>query len=75
MNKRKGILERRRMTHAGRVELIFGLFGQTSGHYCYRIIRNHEGMIEVSSKKGKGTTFKIYLRASDREAVREKEEA
>ena len=40
----------------------------------YGIIRNHNGMIEVSSKKGKGTTFKIYLRASDREAIRENED-
>jgi two-component system cell cycle sensor histidine kinase/response regulator CckA len=32
----------------------------------YGIIKNHGGIIEVSSKVGKGTTFTIYLPASER---------
>jgi signal transduction histidine kinase len=28
---------------------------------CYRIIRNHQGSVEVESSLGKGTTFKIFL--------------
>ena len=34
----------------------------------YSIIKNHEGWITVSSRLGRGTTFCIYLPASDREA-------
>jgi PAS domain S-box-containing protein len=33
---------------------------------AYGIIRNHSGVIEVRSQKGVGTTFIIYLPASDR---------
>ncbi len=32
----------------------------------YGIIKNHGGYIDVDSKKGLGTTFKIYLPASDK---------
>lgn len=32
----------------------------------YRIIKNHQGIIEVSSTKGQGTTFCLYLPNSDR---------
>jgi CheY-like chemotaxis protein len=35
----------------------------------YGIIRNHNGHIEVKSKPGKGTTFTIFLPASDREVI------
>ena len=31
---------------------------------CHSIIRSHDGKIDVSSKKNKGTTFTIYLPAS-----------
>ncbi|MGC1122989.1 MAG: ATP-binding protein [Candidatus Methanofastidiosia archaeon] len=34
----------------------------------YSIVKNHEGCITVSSKLGIGTTFCIYLAASEREA-------
>jgi two-component system cell cycle sensor histidine kinase/response regulator CckA len=30
---------------------------------CYSIIRNHGGMIDVRTKSGKGSTFRIYLPA------------
>lgn len=33
----------------------------------YGIIQNHRGLITVDSEKGRGTTFTIYLRASDKE--------
>jgi len=39
----------------------------------YGIIQNHNGIIEVNSNKGEGTTFNIYLPASDSSIVREKE--
>lgn len=32
----------------------------------YSIIRNHNGLMTVQSAKGEGTTFKIYLPASDK---------
>jgi CheY-like chemotaxis protein len=32
----------------------------------YGIVKNHEGIIDVQSKKGEGTTFHIYLPASHR---------
>jgi two-component system, cell cycle sensor histidine kinase and response regulator CckA len=40
---------------------------------CYSIIKNHEGHITVESRLGVGTTFHIYLPASEK-AVSEKEE-
>jgi PAS domain S-box-containing protein len=33
---------------------------------AYGIIQNHRGIINVSSQQGKGTTFKIYLPASEK---------
>ena len=38
----------------------------------YGIIKGHKGMINVYSEPGHGTTFTIYLPASERDAVREK---
>ncbi|MBW2615018.1 MAG: response regulator [Deltaproteobacteria bacterium] len=40
---------------------------------AYGIIKNHDGFINVYSKKGEGTTFKFYLPASEKEVVEEKE--
>ncbi len=39
---------------------------------AYGIIKNHGGIINVSSKKGKGATFNIYLPASEKEVVKDK---
>jgi CheY-like chemotaxis protein len=39
---------------------------------AYGIIQNHGGIIDVSSQKGKGTTFKIYLPASEKAIARKK---
>jgi len=39
----------------------------------YGIIRNHGGIINVYSEKGKGTTFEIYLPVSQRELIKEEE--
>ncbi len=40
---------------------------------AYGIIRSHGGLINLRSKKGKGTTFNIYLPVSAKETVQEKE--
>jgi signal transduction histidine kinase/CheY-like chemotaxis protein len=39
----------------------------------YGIVKNHEGFITVYSKKGEGATFNIYLPATEKETVKEKE--
>jgi len=40
----------------------------------YGIIRNHNGVIFVKSSPGEGTTFDIYLPASEKEIAKEKKE-
>ena len=40
---------------------------------AYGIVTNHSGIIDVQSKEGKGTTFNIYLPASEKSINREKE--
>ena len=39
----------------------------------YGIIKNHGGIITVSSKKGEGTTFTVFLPASIKQAVQEEQ--
>ncbi len=39
----------------------------------YGIIKSHGGSIDVFSEKGEGTTFNIYLPATEKEIVKEKE--
>ncbi|GAG11932.1 unnamed protein product, partial [marine sediment metagenome] len=39
----------------------------------YGIIKAHGGYIDVESKKGQGTTFEIYLPATEKEVIKEKE--
>jgi len=39
---------------------------------AYGIIKNHNGIIDVDGEKGKGTTFSIYLPASQRAVGKEK---
>ena len=41
----------------------------------YGIIKGHGGYIDVYSEKERGTTFRIYLPASEKEAVQEKSNA
>jgi two-component system cell cycle sensor histidine kinase/response regulator CckA len=40
---------------------------------AYGIIKNHDGLINVYSEKGEGTTFSIYLPASDKLALEKKD--
>ena len=39
---------------------------------AYGIIKNHGGIVNVESKKGEGTTFTMYLPASEKEVIEEK---
>jgi len=49
--------------------------GQSSGlglASAYGIIKNHKGIINVYSEEGAGTTFNIYLPASDKKVIEKK---
>jgi len=37
---------------------------------AYGIIKNHDGIINVDSEEGEGTTFNIYLPATEKETIR-----
>jgi len=41
---------------------------------AYGIIKNHGGFIDVYSRKGHGTTFNIYLQATEKVATEENQE-
>lgn len=41
---------------------------------AYGIIKNHKGIIQVHSAKGKGTTFNIFLPASDAKLIKDKQD-
>ena len=40
---------------------------------AYGIIKNHNGIITVKSRPGRGTTFSVYLPASEKKILQEKE--
>ena len=41
---------------------------------CYSIIKNHDGHIRAESEIGKGSSFMVYLPATDRKVKKKKEE-